>query len=161
MRPRLAAEEGKPSYKTKPLATVKGGIQKLAVIIPVEDQGGEEEEAASHPANTEEETAEAASTEAPRGHGEGPDHLSTNTKEKEGAEEATDIEATGEDLGEAGAPDTPLTTPKGPGGPKVEPAGATGGSRPEASSLNWKAQGPKGVQPARAVNGQAASKGGN
>ena len=44
MPPRLAAEDGKASYKPKPPATIKVGIHKLAVILPAEQQGGEEEE---------------------------------------------------------------------------------------------------------------------
>ena len=40
MRPRLPPEDGKPSYKPKPLATIKVGVQKLAVLLPAEEQEG-------------------------------------------------------------------------------------------------------------------------
>ena len=114
MRPPLAAEGDKPSYKIKPL-----------------------------------ETAEDTFTEAPRGNKEGPEHPPADTKQNEGAEEATDTKATGEDIEE------------GPGGPNVEPTGATGGPRPEPTTPKRRAQEPKRVQPFRTVKGQATSKGSN
>ena len=55
----------------------------------------------------------------------------------------------------------PLATPKGTGGPDVEPAGAAESSRLETSAPRRRAQRPKRVQHAKAVKSQAATKGGN
>ena len=57
--------------------------------------------------------------------------------------------------------DTSLATPKGAGGPHVEPAAAAGGSRFVSGAQRRRAQGPKRVQPARAAKELAAAKGGN